>query len=74
MLTRVGIDLGTSNIRFALPGKGVVINEPTVAALSARDQSIIAVGHEAKRMLGRTPESIIECKPMRNGAIASFRI
>lgn len=74
MLTRVGIDLGTTNIRFTVPGKGVVINEPTVAALSARDQSVIAVGVEAKRMLGRTPDSIIAAYPMREGAIASFKI
>lgn len=74
MITQLGIDLGTTHLRITLPQRGIVINEPTVAALSARDQSVIAVGNEAKRMLGRTPESIVASYPMRNGAIASFQI
>jgi len=73
MLTkRLGIDLGTCNIRFYLPGKGVVVDEPAVAALSIEDSKIIAIGQEAKEMLGKTPENIIACRPIVNGVIANF--
>lgn len=69
---RIGIDLGTCNIRFYLPGKGVVIDEPAVAALSIEDGKIIAIGQEAKEMLGKTPENILSCRPINNGVIANF--
>ncbi len=73
-LRRVGIDLGTTNILFYVPGRGIVVNEPAVAALDATDNKIMALGKEAKEMLGRTPESIIASHPLREGVIANFRI
>ena len=73
-LRRVGIDLGTTNILFYVPGKGIIINEPSVAALDAVDNKIMALGKEAKEMLGRTPESIIASHPLRDGVIANFKI
>jgi len=74
MIRRIGIDLGTNNILIYLPGKGIVIDEPTVAALDAYDNRIVAFGEEAKKMLGKTPDSIIAARPLRDGVIASFRI
>lgn len=71
---RLGIDLGTTNVLVYMPGKGVVINEPCVVALDAATNKAMAFGTEAKKMLGRTPESIIASHPLRDGAIASFRI
>lgn len=71
---RFGIDLGTTNTLVYLPKKGIVINEPTVVALSVDDNKVIAVGKEAKEMLGRTPESIIASHPLRDGVIADYRI
>ena len=71
---RFGIDLGTTNILIYLPKKGIVINEPTVVALSVDDNKVIAVGSQAKEMLGRTPESIIASHPLRDGAIADYKI
>jgi len=75
MLTRkFGIDLGTTNTLVYVPGKGIIINEPTVVALSADDNRVLAVGAEAKEMLGKTPESIIASHPLRDGVIADYRI
>ncbi len=71
---RFGIDLGTTNTLIYLPQKGIVINEPTVVALSVDDNKIIAIGKEAKEMLGRTPESIVASHPLRDGVIADYRI
>lgn len=71
---KIGIDLGTANTLVYLPKKGVVINEPTVVAVSLEDNRILAVGSQAKEMLGRTPESIIASRPMREGVIADYRI
>ncbi|MCZ2846204.1 MAG: rod shape-determining protein, partial [Candidatus Bathyarchaeota archaeon] len=75
MLTkRFGIDLGTTNTIVYVSKKGIVINEPTVVALSADDNRILAVGDEAKTMLGRTPETIVASHPLRDGVIADYRV
>jgi rod shape-determining protein MreB and related proteins len=72
--TKIGIDLGTANTLVHLPKKGIVINEPTVVAISIDDNKVLAVGQEAKDMLGRTPETIIAHRPMKDGVIADYRV
>ncbi len=75
MFTRkLGIDLGTANILVYIPGKGVVLNEPSVVAVSEFEQKILAVGSEAKTMIGKTPDDIIAYRPMKNGVIADYRV
>ncbi len=75
MLTRkIGIDLGTTNTVVFVPGKGFIINEPTTVALSKPDNAVLAVGIEAKEMIGRTPEDIIAYRPMKDGVIADYYI
>src|SRR3990167_7615360 len=69
---RLGIDLGTANSLVYLEGGGVVLNEPTVVAVSEEEGDIVAVRNEAKEMLGRTPEGIIASRPMRDGVIADY--
>jgi rod shape-determining protein MreB len=71
---KLGIDLGTANTLVFMPGKGVVLNEPSVVAVSEQDNKILAVGLEAKEMIGKTPESIIAYRPMRDGVIADYRV
>jgi rod shape-determining protein MreB len=71
---KLGIDLGTANTLVFLPGKGIVLNEPSVVAVSEQDNKVLAVGLEAKAMIGRTPESIVAYRPMRNGVIADYRV
>ena len=71
---KLGIDLGTANTLVFVPGKGVVLNEPSVVAVSEVDNKILAVGIEAKEMIGRTPESIMAYKPMKDGVIADYRV
>ncbi|MBI2337846.1 rod shape-determining protein [Candidatus Daviesbacteria bacterium] len=71
---RVGIDLGTANSLVYLAGSGIVLNEPTVVAVTTDDQRVLAVGNEAKEMLGRTPGNIIASRPMRDGVIADYVI
>jgi rod shape-determining protein MreB len=71
---RIGIDLGTSNILVYVQDKGVVINEPAVVAVSQDDNKIMAVGQEAKDMVGRTPENIVAHRPLSDGVIADYRI
>lgn len=71
---KLGIDLGTANTLVFIPGKGIVLNEPSVVAVSEIDNKILAVGNEAKDMVGRTPESIIAYRPMRDGVIADYRV
>ncbi|HOU76389.1 MAG TPA: rod shape-determining protein [Candidatus Dojkabacteria bacterium] len=71
---RIGIDLGTANSIVFVENKGVVLCEPTVVALTRDDLTVIAVGLEAKEMLGKTPDSIIARRPLRSGVIASARI
>jgi rod shape-determining protein MreB len=71
---KLGIDLGTANTLVYMPGKGIVLNEPSVVAVSEQDNKILAVGTEAKNMVGRTPESIIAYRPMMDGVIADYRV
>jgi rod shape-determining protein MreB len=73
-IKKIGIDLGTANTLVYLPKKGVVINEPTVVAVSLEDNRILAVGNQAKEMLGRTPETIVASRPMKDGVIADYRV
>ncbi|MBR0596917.1 rod shape-determining protein [Sinanaerobacter chloroacetimidivorans] len=70
----VGIDLGTANILVYLKGKGVVINEPSVVAINSDTDDILAVGEEARQMLGRTPGNIITVRPLRDGVISNYSI
>lgn len=74
MVKKIAIDLGTTNILVYLPKKGIVINEPSVVALQASHNKVLAIGEEAKKMIGRTPESIIAASPLKDGVIANFRI
>ncbi len=71
---RLGIDLGTANSLVWLAGTGVVLNEPTVVAVTVDDGRVVAVGNEAKDMLGRTPGNITASRPMRDGVIADYKI
>lgn len=71
---KIGIDLGTTTTLVYIPGKGVVLHEPSVVAVSMTDRSILAIGTEAKEMIGRTPESIIAYRPMKDGVIADYRV
>jgi len=71
---KLGIDLGTTNILVFIPGKGIVLNEPSVVAVSELDNKILAVGLEAKEMIGRTPDNIIAYRPMKDGVIADYRV
>ncbi|TSC93680.1 MAG: Uncharacterized protein Athens101428_585 [Candidatus Berkelbacteria bacterium Athens1014_28] len=73
-IRKIGIDLGTANILIFVPGKGVVINEPSVVAVSLAENRVLAVGNEAKEMIGRTPDTIIASRPLKDGAIADYRI
>jgi rod shape-determining protein MreB len=69
---RIGVDLGTANVLVYVKGRGIVINEPAVVAVATRDNSIVAVGSEAREMLGRTPGAIQVIRPMREGVIADY--
>ncbi len=71
---RIGIDLGTANTLVYLVGEGIVLNEPTVVAVTAEEDRVVAVGHEAKEMLGRTPGNIVALRPLRDGVIANYTI
>lgn len=71
---KLGIDLGTANTLVFVPGKGVVLTEPSVVAVSEEDNTILAIGIEAKKMIGRTPENIIAYRPMKDGVIADYRV
>jgi rod shape-determining protein MreB len=71
---KLGIDLGTANTLVFMPGKGIVLNEPSVVAVSEQDKKVLAVGNEAKEMIGRTPDSIIAYRPMKDGVIADYRV
>lgn len=71
---KVGIDLGTANTLVYLAGQGIVLNEPTVVAYSYRNKKILAVGDDAREMLGRTPETIIASRPLKEGVIADYTV
>ena len=70
----MGIDLGTANTLVHVKGKGIVLREPSVVAIKSDSGEVLAVGEEAKRMLGRTPGSIIAIRPMKDGVIADFDV
>ncbi len=70
----VAIDLGTANTVVYVPGRGIVLNEPSVVAVKSGSTHVLAVGREAKEMLGKTPESIVASRPMRDGVIANFEL
>ena len=71
---KLGIDLGTTSVLVYLPGKGIVLNEPSVVAISEEDKRILAIGNDAKKMIGKTPESIVAYRPMKDGVIADYRV
>ncbi|QQS61670.1 MAG: rod shape-determining protein [Candidatus Moraniibacteriota bacterium] len=73
-IRRIGIDLGTAHTLVYVPGKGVVANEPSVVAVSLLEKRVLAVGNEAKDMLGRTPDTIVASRPLRDGVIADYRM
>ncbi len=70
----IAIDLGTANTLVWVAGEGLVVNEPTVVAISSDDSKVVAVGEDAKQMLGRTPEALIASRPMRDGVIADYQV
>lgn len=70
----LAIDLGTANTVVYVPHKGVVLNQPSVVAVKAHTNQVLAAGIHAKEMLGKTPESIVACRPMRDGVIANFEL
>lgn len=75
MFTRkIGIDLGTANTLVFVPKKGVVVNEPSVVAVSVSDNRVLAVGNDARDMIGRTPDTIVAYRPLRDGVIADYRV
>jgi len=73
-VTKIGIDLGTANTLVYIPGKGIVLNEPSVVAVDQQTNRIMAVGLEAKQMIGRTPDNIVAYRPMKDGVIADYRV
>ena len=70
----MAIDLGTANTLVYVRGKGIVLNEPSVVAINTSNGAILAVGAEAKRMIGRTPGHIVAVRPLRDGVIADFDV
>ena len=72
MARDIGIDLGTANILVYLKGKGIVIREPSVVAVNRYSGEVLAVGNAAKKMLGRTPASIVSVRPIKEGVIADY--
>lgn len=71
---KLGIDLGTANTLVYIPGKGVVLNEPSVVAVLIPENKVLAVGDGAKTMVGKTPDNIIAYRPMKDGVIANYRV
>lgn len=74
MTKDMGIDLGTANTLIFVKGKGIVLNEPSVVALNTHNKSVLAVGTEAKQMIGRTPGNIVAIRPLKDGVIADFDV
>lgn len=70
----IGIDLGTANVLIHVKGKGIVLNEPSVVALDKKTSKVLAVGEEARQMVGRTPGNIVAIRPLRDGVIADFEV
>ena len=73
-IKKIGIDLGTANVVVFIPNKGIVVNEPSVVAVSLLDNKVLAVGNEAKEMVGRTPDTIVATRPLKDGVIADYRV
>ncbi len=69
---QIGVDLGTVNVLVWVKGKGIILQEPSVVAIAVNDNKIVAVGMEAREMLGRTPETIEVARPLRDGVIADY--
>ena len=69
----IGIDLGTATVIAYVKGKGIVLREPSVVAINKKTDEVLAVGHEARRMIGRTPENIIAIKPLEGGIISDYK-
>ncbi len=74
LVKKIGIDLGTANTLVFVYGKGIVLNEPSVVAVAMPENKVLAVGNEAKVMIGRTPDTIIAYRPMKDGVIADYRV
>src|SRR5579859_2386774 len=72
-LKKIGIDLGTTTVLVYAPKRGIIMNEPSVVAISNIDKKILAVGKEAKEMLGRTPDTIVAVRPLKEGVIADYK-
>ncbi len=70
----IAIDLGTANTLIYVKGKGIIVNEPSIVALNKNNRKMVAIGHEAKKMLGRTPGDIEIIRPMKDGVIADFEV
>lgn len=68
----IGIDLGTANTLIFSKGKGILLREPSVVAVNTKNKKVLAVGLEAKNMIGRTPENIVSIRPLKDGVIADF--
>ena len=69
----LAVDLGTANTLVYVPDRGVILNEPSVVALSVADKKVLAVGDDAKEMIGRTPDTIIAQRPLKDGVIADYK-
>src|SRR5690554_3947979 len=72
--TDMGVDLGTATVLVHLRGKGIVLHEPSVVAIEQNSRQVLAVGEEARKMLGRTPGNIVATRPLREGVIADFDV
>lgn len=70
----IGIDLGTTSIVAYIKDKGITLREPTVIAVSKKNGEVLAIGHEARRMIGRTPNDIISMRPIQNGVVADYKM
>lgn len=70
----IGIDLGTANVLIYIKGQGIVLNEPSIVAIDSETKKILAVGHQAREMLGRTPGKVLAIRPMKDGVIADFEV
>ena len=71
---KLGVDLGTANSLVFVPGKGIALNEPSVVAVLVPENKVLAVGNEAKAMIGKTPDTIIAYRPLKDGVIADYRV
>ena len=72
LASEVGIDLGTANVLIYIQGKGIVLDEPSVVAINRDNNEVLAVGEEARLMLGRTPGNIIAVRPLKDGVISDY--